>query len=439
MHIHKTRPLMRTLAAVSALSLVLGLATTTALATQPTLEEKIEILQQELEALKAQIAKVAAATPIANNTGSASATPVADSSTTIGGYGELTYNRYRSNSTHDNEADLRRFVLFFGHRFNENLRFVSEFEVEHAVVSKNDNGEAEIEQAYLDYRVSDALNFKAGLFLIPLGILNETHEPPTFYGVERNEVETRIIPSTWREGGVGIYGDAAPGLRYDVGITTGFNAAKIDDPSEGIRSGHQEMQQSKANDLSVYAALNYRAIPGLLLGGGIFTGNTAQKGASLTDPTAKALLQGVNARLTLWDVHAKLNVGDLDLQALYAKGTLSNADTVAAAILAEQQAGNPAATGIAVPKSLYGWYTQAAYHVWHSGDMDLAPFIRYEKYNTQQSVATGFVADPLNDERVITSGVNFKLHPQVVLKADYQKFKADPSKDRINLGVGYMF
>jgi hypothetical protein len=414
----------------------LGLAS--AYAAEPTLEEKIDILQRELDALKAQVATMATA---AGGVPGTTVAPVPDhaGATTIGGYGELTYNRYRNTSRYDDQADLRRFVLFFGHRFNDNLRFASEFEVEHAVVSKDDSGEAEIEQAYLDYRVSDALNFKAGLFLIPLGILNETHEPPTYYGVERNEVETRIIPSTWREGGVAVYGDAAPGLHYDVGVTTGFNAAKIDNPAEGIRGGHQEMQQAKANDLSVYAALNYRAIPGLLLGGGVFTGNTAQKGAGLTDTTVKAILQSVSARLTLWDVHAKLNVGDLDLQALYAKGRLGDADAVAASILAEQQAANPAATGVAVPKSLYGWYTQIAYHVWHDGDMDLAPFVRYEKYNTQQSVASGFVADPLNDERVITSGISFKLHPQVVLKADYQKFKADPGKDRLNLGMGYMF
>ncbi|RTL50413.1 MAG: hypothetical protein EKK46_13565 [Rhodocyclaceae bacterium] len=416
----------------------------------PTLEEKIEILQQELEELKRQVAQnQAATTRLANNTagntggaGSGNAiasagNSLASSATTIGGYGELSYNRYRNNNTYDNQADLNRFVLFFGHRFNDKLRFMSEMEVEHAVSSSSDQGEAEIEQAYLDYNLNDKLNFKAGLFLMPLGILNETHEPPTYYGVMRNEVETRIIPSTWREGGIGVYGEVLPGLRYDVGVTTGFNAAKIDDPAFAIRGGHQEMQLSKANDLSVYAALNYRA-PGLLLGGGVFTGGTAQKGASLADPTAKALLQNSKARLTLWDLHGKYSIGDLDLQALYAKGTLGDADTVAAAIAAQQIA-DSTGTGIAIPKSFYGWYGQAAYHLWRSDDMELIPFVRYERYNTQKEVAAGFTANPLNDERAVTAGANFKLHPQVVLKADYQKFRADPGKDRLNLGVGYMF
>lgn len=412
--------------------------TTGVSAAEPTLEEKFQILQNELDALKAQMAQMAKpasgsaashggnpATP--DGVASASTTSNLGPATTIGGYGELNYNRYNNNGK-NSEADLRRFVLFFGHRFNDNLRFVSELELEHGVTSRDDAGEVEIEQAYLDYRFNDVVNVKAGLFLIPLGILNETHEPPTYYGVERNEVETRILPTTWREGGIGVYGEVAPGLRYDVGITTGFNSGKFDDPSTGIRSAHQELTMSRAHDLSIYAALNYRGVPGLLVGGGIFSGNTGQNGFTDRGTTPQQpLLAGVNARLTLWDVHAKYNVGKLDLQGLYAKGSLGDAEIVSNA------------TGFVAPKAFYGWYGQAAYHVWQRGDYDLAPFVRYEKYNTQQKVADGFTADPLNDEQVITAGFNFRLHPQVVVKADVQKYKADSSKDRVNLGLGYMF
>lgn len=408
--------------------------TGSAFAAQPTLEEKLNILEQELAALKAQIAKSTAVTTNsaapATAIGSAAAYAPgisAGQATTFGGYGELNYNRYSKNNK-NNEADLRRFVMFFGHRFNENLRFVSEVEWEHGVTSADDAGEVEIEQAYLDYRVNDAVNFKAGLFLIPLGILNETHEPPTYYGVERNFVETLIIPSTWREGGLGMHGEVAPGLRYDVGITTGFNAGKMDDASVGYRSGHQEMTMARAHNLSAYGAVNYRGVPGLHVGAGLFSGNTGQGGYTDRGTTPQQpLLAGVNARLTLWDLHAKYTVGNLDLQGVYARGHLGDADIVSQA------------TGQAIAKSIYGWYGQAAYHVWKRGDLELIPFVRYEKYNTQKEVAEGFTADPLNDERVITAGATFKLHPQVVVKADYQKFKTDGNKDRLNLGVGYMF
>lgn len=403
-------------------------------AAEPSMEEKLEILQKEIDQLKEQMGKLraTAAAPAATVSGpypvASTGAQAAPGATTIGGYGEINYNRSLRGSDTPDKADLRRFVLFFGHRFNENLRFQSELEIEHAVSSADDKGEVELEQAFIDYRLNDAFNFKAGLFLIPLGILNETHEPPTFFGVERNFVETNIIPTTWREGGIGLHGVVGPGLNYDVGVTTGFDTGKFDDPSVGIRSGHQELSKANANDLSLYGALNYRGTPGLLLGGGVFSGDTGQNGAS------NPLLKGVSARLTLWDVHAKYSARNLDLQALYARGTLGDAGRVTNALIAAS--GDPT---LIAPKTFDGWYTQAAYHVWKRNDMNLAPFIRYERFNTQKEVPAGFTADPLNRERVVTVGLDFKLHPQVVLKADYQKFQTDSTKDRFNLGIGYVF
>src|ERR1043165_3763178 len=285
----------------SALALALSVVATGTYA-QST-DEKLRILQQEIDELKAQVQKPAAGS--AAQTGSA---------TTLSGYGEFNYNNYKSDER-PTQADLRRFVFGLHHRFDDRLTFHSEVEFEHAVVSKDDEGEVEIEQAWVNYKFSDAVNVKGGLFLIPLGILNETHEPPTYYGVERNEVETRIIPTTWRQLGVRVHGLLRGAGRYDVGLTTGFNAAKLDDPNTGIRSAHQEGQLADAHDLSLYGALNYRR-PGLLVGGSVFTGNTGQNGQS------NAALRGINARLTLWDVHAKYSAAGWDLQALYARGRL---------------------------------------------------------------------------------------------------------------------
>src|SRR5262245_42293606 len=219
-------------------------------------DEKLRILQQEIDELKAQVKNgpQGSAAQQAN-----AAAGLQGSATTIGGYGEFNYNNYKSD-VRPTQADLRRFVIGLHHRFDERLTFHSEVEFEHAVVSKDDEGEVEIEQAWVNYKFSDAVNVKGGLFLIPLGILNETHEPPTFFGVERNEVETRIIPTTWRELGVGVHGLlGGSGLRYDVGITTGFDSGKLDDPSTGVRSAHQEGQLANAHDLSFYGALNYRS------------------------------------------------------------------------------------------------------------------------------------------------------------------------------------
>lgn len=406
-----------------------ALAVANAYGAQPSLEEKLEILQKEIDAIKAQMAKrqvEAASVPMYSSGDTAHPESwvqrfkESPARTVVGGYGEAIYNNYRD-SVRKDQADLRRFVMFLGHKFNDRLSFNSELEVEHAFIEGGKGGEVAMEQAYVDYGLSDKASLRAGLQLIPLGILNETHEPPTFYGVERNQVETLIIPSTWRELALGLQGEAVPGLEYNVGISTSLDAGKFTEPDKGLREMRSAGGQAAAKDLALYGALNYRGVPGLLLGAGLFTGDTGQDGAS------NPALKGVAARLMLWDVHAKYTVGNLDLQGLYARGTLGDADKISLA------------TGQVAPKSLYGWYGQAAYRVWKSGDKALTPFIRYERYNTQNEVASGFVADPLNNEKVTTVGLDFKVHPQVVFKADYQNFSADNTRDRFNLGVGFMF
>ena len=401
-----------------------------------TVDEKLQILQQEIDQLKAEQAGKTAAQSSSSDYGSMldRSSGLANGSTNFIGYGEAGYSKFRQSG--DATADLARFVFGFNHRFDERLTVHSEVEFEHAVVSSEDQGEAEIEQAWVNYKLNDGVNFKGGLFLIPIGILNETHEPPTYYGVQRNQVETRIIPTTWRELGVGTHGIVADGFSYDVGVTTSFNAGKLDDPLTGMRSAHQEGQLADARNLAVYGALNYR-LPGLLVGGGVFTGDTGQNGAVNGVPSPA--LEGVAARFTLWDVHAQYRAAGLDVQVLYASGTLGDADKVTAAILAANQADPTQA--FAAPKSMKGWYVQTAYHLYKKGNFDVAPFVRYERIDIRQAEdpANGLLQDPRNDERIKVAGVNFWVHPQVVLKADIQWYTTDKSQSRFDIGGGFMF
>src|SRR5690349_12635740 len=241
-----------------------------------TLEQKVEVLQQEVDELKAQAQKTAPQNRPSARQSSPEYASALDRAETLGsgatsfvGYGEAAYSKLRQSG--DATADLTRFVFGIYHRFNDRLTFQSEVEWEHGVVSSEDRGESEIEQAWLNYKFSDEVNVKGGLFLIPLGIINETHEPPTYYGVFRNDVETRIIPTTWRELGLGVHGLVSGRFRYDVGLPTGFDSSKYDDAGCGTRSAQQEGQLANSRNLSAYGALNYRT-PGLLLGGGVFTG-----------------------------------------------------------------------------------------------------------------------------------------------------------------------
>lgn len=421
-----------------------------AMAQQTDLAKRVEQLAAELDQLKAELAAQKAQTAAAQapSAGPAQAAPApattasvappaapaaapqapAEPATVLTGYGEINYNHPVRNAS-GSQADVRRAVIGIEHRFDDKTRMVSEFEWEHAVVSKDDQGESEVEQLYIERELPAGLRAKAGLFLMPVGLLNQNHEPTAYYGVERNFVETAIIPTTWREAGLGLSGEFGDGFAWDAGITTGFDLTKWDAAStEGhespLGSIHQEGQLAKARDLSLHGALNWRGYPGLLVGGSLFTGKAghATEGFAAQD-----------ARVTLWDLHTRYTPGAWDLSALWAYGRIS--DTTA---LNLTFVGNPTP----VPSSFAGWYLQAAYQLWQSGDYVLSPFARFESFNTARSysaVPPGLGVPSAGYERVATVGANLRVGQGVVLKADYQKFADDKSRDRVNLGVGFSY
>src|SRR5208337_1254320 len=250
-------------------------------------------LQAQADALTGERPKALAAVPAATDSAAAPAAPsptapasaVAEAApelpaTTFFGYGEMNYENYPRDRS-QTQADLARAVIGMEHTFDDKTRFASEFEWEHAVTSATDQGESEVEQFYIERSLTPQLAARAGLFLIPSGMLNTAHEPTQYFGVTRDFVDLAIIPTTWREGGVGITGITDSGLTWDIGITTGFNLAKWDPTSpEGkaspLGSIHQELQLAKAADLAAFVALNWRGYPGLLLGGSVFSGKAGQ-------------------------------------------------------------------------------------------------------------------------------------------------------------------
>ena len=392
--------------------------------------ELARLQQQQAQAAAAPAPAVpavaAAAAPPAVPVAAAAPPPSAgEPATVLTSYGELIYNR-PTNDSKNAVADVRRFVLGYQHRFDEKTKVVTELEVEHAVSSADDRGEVEVEQAYIERQLSNQYAARAGLFLMPFGLLNENHEPTAYYGVFRNFVETAIIPSTWREGGIQIVGNYDNGLMAQAGVTTGFDLNKWDATStEGAESPlgsiHQELALAKARDLSVFGAVNWRGVPGLLLGGSVFTG-----GASHGQLPS-------SSRVTIWDLHARYNPGRLDLSAIYTRGTISNTAALNAPLV-----GNPTL----IPKSFDGWYAQAAYKVWSNADYSLAPFGRYEQYNTARSYADlgpGLTPEAGRTERAATFGANFMIGSGVVVKADYQWFREAKDSNRFDLGLGWNF
>jgi hypothetical protein len=415
-------------------------------ADEAELERRLEKLSNELDAVKAELARmkkekeqagaaVPKAAPVpapATQAAKPAETPYVNTEATGGepdtvitGYGEINYNRPH-NATENTVMDLRRAVIGLQHRFDSQTKFAFELEAEHAVTSADDPGEVEVEQAFIEHRLAPTFAVRGGLFLIPAGLLNENHEPTAYYGVERNFVETAIIPTTWREGGFQLVGELGNGLTLQGGVSTGFNINKWDATSiEGqespLGSIHQELALASAKDLAMFGAANFRGIPGLLVGGSVFTGNTSQ-GA-----------QGVpKVRVTLWDVHARWTPGAWDLSALYASGTFSNTAAFNTTLV-----GNPTL----VPAAFDGSYVQAAYRM-RFGTYGVAPFARLEFFNTAKrydDIGAGLTPSALPTERVITTGLNFDINRHVVVKADMQWFRQVSANNRFNLGLGWSF
>ena len=418
------------------------------------MQAQLDALQAELRALKSSTAAapaatatapakpagaVAAAAPAAAND-SGAATPLPNAmapgspfatrasdqpATTLFGYGEVNYQNYTRDSART-QADLARAVIGIGHRFDDRTRFVSEFEWEHAISSAEDSGEVEVEQFYVERSFNPDLAGRAGLFLIPSGLLNTNHEPTQYFGVTRNFVETSIIPTTWREGGLAVTGITDNALSWDVGLTTGFNLSNWDPNSdEGklspLGSIHQELQLAKASNLSIYGALNWRGYPGLLLGGSVFTGKAGQNQPNFPSD---------DAVVTLAEAHARWTPGPFDLSALYARGNISNTAAYNTTIV-----GSPTL----VPEAFWGWYAQAAWYAWQQGDYQLAPFVRFEQVNTGSKYATlasGLTPAALPTESITTLGASFFVTPNIVFKADYQWFDEDRDSNRLQLGLG---
>lgn len=359
---------------------------------------------------------------------------LASGQTSLFGYGEINYNSYRRNKT-NNEANVRRAVLGIAHQASDKTRIVTELEFENAVTSADDAGEVAVEQMYIEHLLNDKVGLKGGLFLIPMGFMNLNHEPTAFYGVERNFVETGIIPSTWREVGLSAFGVTDAGLRWDTGVTTGFNLGKWNS-AEGLQSPlaaiHQEGQKARAHDLSWYGSLSWRGTPGLEVGGSVFTGKAGQKN---NDPAPSRFAMLNNSRITLSEIHARWQPGKWDLATLYSRGRITSTGDYNLAT-ALDGTDNP------IPKSFYGWYTQAAYKIWETAEYSLSPFARLEKFNTAakyEAMPAGMEIADGQAERVVTMGANLRVGPSVVVKADIQRFRQNKDMDRFNLGLGYQF
>ncbi|MBN8705535.1 MAG: hypothetical protein J0L62_06640 [Bacteroidetes bacterium] len=353
----------------------------------------------------------------------------AQGTTTIGGYGELHFNKPTvtpgkiSSSAREGVLDFHRFVLFAGHNFNDWISFKSELEIEHTLLEDSNDGsgsgapgELALEQAYIDLAFRKEIGVRAGILMVPVGIINEEHEPSTFHGVERPNVDRYIIPSTWRESGAGVYGQLGDGFKYRAYVMAGLKPEGIS--KNGIRSSRQEAAESSTKTVAFTGKLEYVPTLDIKTGVSFFT-------SSLGD-----------SRFTMGEADVQYNSGSLFLRNVVVYSFISDVKKLNA--LYGNNAGD----------SQFGFYSEAAYDILPlitESEQKWFFFGRFEKYNVQNTVDSSdpnssFVGGLNKSEWVL--GTTWKPIENVAIKADYQFITPDGAKEsaqHLNVGFGYFF
>jgi hypothetical protein len=392
------------------------------------IERRIEILAAELETLRIGKAAVKADESAYGLGPAASKVYRVERGVSIGGYGEMLYENFDSTledgspNTKKDQLDFLRAVVYFGYKFNDKFLFNSEIEFEHASTDKS--GSASVEFAYVDYLWKGPINVRAGLLLLPMGFINELHEPTVFLGTKRPVTETVIIPTTWRESGVGIFGDLGP-FAYRTYVVNGLDASGF--TSTGLRGGRQKGSKAKAEDFAWTGRVDYVGTPGLVVGLSGYFGNSGQ---GLTDASGT-----IDVPTRIVEGHIDWSWKGFELRLL---GTQAKLDDVARLNNALMITG-----AASIGEELVGGYIQAGYDVftWLKGKAQLIPYVRWEEVNTQEGVPVGFVADPATEVTIGTLGIEYKPLTQLVVKLDYQDTsnKADTGFTQFNVGMGYVF
>ena len=322
--------------------------------------------------------------------------------------------------------DFHRFVLLFTHRFSDQLRFVSELELEHAVVAGlEEGGELELEQAYLDFLAHRSLNFRAGMMLVPVGIINERHEPPVFHGVERPFVDTVIVPTTWFEAGVGIHGAFGRGFRYRTYAMAPLDATEFS-AGEGLRGGAQNGVEAQVRDVAFTGRLEYVGTRGLQTGASFWRGDTG-----FNTPR-------IDTKVGLYEFDARFTRGRLETRAQLAHVFISGAGALNET-LTRLTGVNPN-----VAEELRGFYVEGAYRVLPASfPHDAALFARYENFDTQFQMPPGYVKLQQFDRDAWVVGATYWVDPDVAIKFDYSHVRNQsevvPPPRSVNVGLGWWF
>ena len=361
-----------------------------------------------------------------------------ESRVSVHGYGELHFN-LPTDGSGDGEFDNHRFVLGVHAKLTDWIHLNAEIDFEHGAQ------ELEFEFGYLDFLIDPAYNFRAGVMLAPVGFLNEFHEPPLFWMVERPDFQKRIIPTTWNVSGVGVFGTPVDGVNYRLyvvnalqsirpaGFSTGAGAGAggnggLFRANDGIRKGRLQPNEAVFEDFAITGRLELtKLLPGMQVGVSFHTGNTSQN------------LISEGGRTTLLEADVKYRYKWFDMNASIAHISISDAAALNAfATTAGTGSGN-------IPSGIFGWNVQAGVHLPQllgiSTTHDFIPYLMYEFTDTQNEMPVGFAPDPAQEKKIIVVGVSYLPIPEVALKAGFQHTSRSngDGEDRVQFGMAYMY
>lgn len=356
----------------------------------------------------------------------------------IGGYGEVHFNKPIQDNTHTlGTADVHRIVLFTGYSFSEKTHFVSEIEFEYAK-------ELWVEQAFLQHSLHKYAQFRAGLLLVPMGIINEYHEPSTFNGVERPIIDNKLSLSTWREIGFGLTGTIVPySLKYQAYVVNGLNgydSKAVFTGDKGLREGRQKGSKAYTTSPSVTGKVEYFGFPNLNIGLSGYVGTSQSKLYASVNKDSVAQVAKADSStvdIVMWgaDVRYKKQGVKIRGQVYY-----TNVYNTAQYNVFNTKDGNLHDLG----KAMLGYYAEIGYNVLTNStcSRELIPFVRYEFYNMHHKVSHASITNPAFKNTHITAGLTYKIHQNAVIKTDILFAKsaiADVYSKTINAGIGVMF
>jgi hypothetical protein len=338
------------------------------------------------------------------------------------------YMDFHLNKPADGAAvlDFHRFVLLFSHAFSDRIRFVGELELEHGFVEGlEEAGELELEQAYIDFLLTRGFNLRAGMLLAPIGIINERHEPPVYHGVERPFVDTVIVPTTWFEAGAGVHGEVGAGWRYRAYVLAPLNALEFS-ADEGIRGGRQKGSRADVRNVALTGRVEYSGIRNLQLGVSGWRGES-----SFAVPR-------LDTTVGVMEIDARYRRGRLETRAQYAHVSISDAARLNDSIT------RSSGVDPNVARELRGWYVEAAYRIWNAGaPRDLVAFARYENFDTQYRMPSGYLPLKEFDREAWVTGITYFPDPDVAVKIDVVHTSNASGFVRLprtlNIGLGWWF